>query len=157
MTQRQQEQAIAKKIFKEVADRETKDQKNTAIPSPAHKGQDTWRIFAARALTNLDWNQDNLPDQRKPPQPKAEIRLLLLLLRTLHPDTVPPNSINTAPDGRVGAEWHLENGLSIEIYSGPSGPHEFSFEDTNRETHDGTVHTNMAKLKKLTARLPKTR
>ena len=83
-----------------------------------------WLPSVAQDIANLPWPATHLPDDRRPLEPAPAAELLIVLLRHLRHDALPPTSVNPTGDGGVTAQWHLP-GYDLEIFCEPSQPPDY--------------------------------
>ena len=69
-------------------------------------GSADWLPRVSGAVAQLPWRETNLPDGRRPPQPRAAAGLMILLAKLLKSGTAAPGSVNVSWAGGVGVEWH---------------------------------------------------
>ena len=120
-------------------------------------GSADWLPRVSGAVAQLPWRETNLPDGRRPPQPRAAAGLMILLAKLLKSGTAAPGSVNVSWAGGVGVEWHTCK-LDLEIYCEPEGTVEFGFEDRETgEQLEGQATGDNITLHNLAGRLPATR
>lgn len=101
-----------------------------AVPQENTDGEEGWLEFVTEEMVSLPWQETNLPDGRTPPEPKAAVGLISLLAASR---------------------------IDLEISCQPDGTAEFSFEDRAGEEHEGTVTTDITRLRQLVGKLPTSR
>ena len=142
-----EDQMVIMEILQSIAERET----------GGPPGSADWLPHFSGAMAQLPWHEANLPDGRRPPQPRAAAGLMILLATLLKNGTAAPSSVNVSWAGGVGVEWHTCK-LDLEIYCGPEGTVEFGFEDRETgEQLEGQATVDNITLHNLAGRLPTTR
>lgn len=124
----------------------------TAVPKPATAKR--WLQSTAERLASLPWNEINLPDDRRPPQPEAAAELMSLLKNVLDDSTPPPDSINVTSQGGIVAAWD-RNGLDLEIVYDADGTATYSFQAPGGEEQEEHIGEDLTRLLALVRRLPK--
>jgi hypothetical protein len=119
-------------------------------------GNITWLNPTMEALTGLPWGEDNLPDDRQPPEPRAAAHLLWVLVDVLEANTIPPTSIIPTSSGGVTAEWHV-NGYDLDIVCDPDGRVLFYFLDPSGDEYEGPGEESMQKIRNFVKCLPSKR
>ena len=113
-----------------------------------------WSKPTIKALCNLPWGIENLPDSRKPPVLEAAAGLLALLTVVLEDETMPPTSIVPTSRGGVAAEWHV-NGFDLEIEFDPEPHIEYNFAGPGVKEYEGPVDKDFQNLKDHVRMLPR--
>lgn len=128
------------------------------IPAQAQDGESRirWLRTTMEGICRLPWQDEDLPDGRKPAEATAAARLLWLLWEVLEEDTIPPTSIIPTWRGGTTAEWHV-NGFDLEIESDPSGAVEYNFAGPDINEYEGPVDKDLGNLKRHVRFLPRER
>ena len=87
---------------------------NIAQGRPGEQTEPPWVTPALSAMSRLDWNAADLPDERQPPRIQAAAGLLAVMAMALPANTPPPTSIIPTSQGGCVAEWHI-NGMDLEL------------------------------------------
>ena len=116
-------------------------------------GEITWLNPTMEAIIRLPWEEENLPDDRRPPEPRAAAQLLWAMVGVLEANTIPPTSIIPTSRGGVTAEWHV-NGYDLDIVCDPDGSVLYYFLDPTGNEYEGPGEESMEKIRNFVHRLP---
>ena len=119
-------------------------------------GNIAWLNPTMEAIMGLPWEEKNLPDDRRPPEPRAAAQLLWAMVDILEADTIPPTSIVPTSTGGVTAEWHV-NGYDLDIVCDPNGSVLFYFLDPNGNEYEGPGEDSMQEIRNFVHSLPSKR
>ena len=106
-----------------------------------------WSKPTIKALCDLPWGVESLPDGRKPPQFDSAAALLSVLTVVLEDETMPPTSIIPTSNGGMAAEWHV-NGFDLEIEFDPTTSIEYNVAGPSIEEYEGPPDQDFENLKR---------